>query len=72
MPMGMRFIFRLLLGPLVVAMFAGIRLEPYGLMTSAAGAYLTFTVAQAAIVAWGRYQLRLARRRAAARRQPTR
>jgi len=72
MPVRMRVILRLLLGPLAVAVFVGIRLGPDGIITSAAGAYLTFMGTQAAIFVWGRYQLRLARSRAAARRQPTR
>lgn len=67
-----RVLLRLLVGPIAVAVFAGIRLAPYGAFTLAAGAYFTFTVAQGAILVWGRYQLRLARRRAAARRRLTR
>jgi hypothetical protein len=64
-----RAVLRLIVGPLAVAIFAGIRLAPYGALTAAAGVYFTFVVAQAAIVLWARYQLRRARSRAAARRR---
>lgn len=57
------------LGPFVVALLAGRQLWRYGLLTAAAGAYVTFLVAEAAIVLSGRYQLRLARRRMATRRR---
>lgn len=70
--MLVRGIFRLCVGPLAVALFAGIQLWRYGLLTAAAGAYFTFVVAEAAIVLAGRYQLRLARRRMTTRRRRAR
>lgn len=66
---AVRAILRLFLGPLAVAMFAGIQLWRYGMFAAAGGAYLVFVVAQVAIVFWGRYQLRMARRRLATRRR---
>jgi hypothetical protein len=56
-------IVRLFLGPLLVALLAGIGLWRYGVLFATVGAYLTFVATQAAVVWWSRYQLRLARRR---------
>jgi hypothetical protein len=55
-------------GPFVLALLAGIQLSGYGVLAAAAGAYVTFAVAEAGVVLWGRYQLRLARRRVATHR----
>jgi hypothetical protein len=58
--------FRLVLGPLAVAVFAGIQLAPHGRATAAFGAYLTFLACQAAVVAWTHHNLRRAHKRLAA------
>jgi hypothetical protein len=70
--MARRGLLRLIVGPVAVAIFAGIRLAPYGAVTAAAGVYFTFVVTQAATMFWGRYQLHRARGLAAARRRLTR
>jgi hypothetical protein len=56
--LAVRVIVRLFLGPLVIALLAGIQLSRYGAFTAVAGAYLTFAIAEAAVVLWGRYQVR--------------
>jgi hypothetical protein len=60
---------RLFVGPLLVVLLAAINLLPRGAPTAAVGAYVTFVCAETAVVWWARYQLRLARRRFAARRR---
>jgi hypothetical protein len=58
---------RLALGPVVgllaVSMLVAVELSRYGLLVAVAGAALVFALAEAVILAWGRYQLRSARRR---------
>jgi hypothetical protein len=63
---------RLLVGPLAVAIFAGVQLAPHGHATAAFGAYLTFLASQAAVMLWARYRLRRARKLLAASRQSRR
>jgi hypothetical protein len=60
---------RLILGPLIVAVFSGVELARYGVFTAAAAAYFVFAVTQVAVDAWNRFQLRQARRRLAFRRE---
>jgi len=55
--------FRLLVGPIVVASLAAAQLWGWGIGTVLIGAYLAFLLAVAAVCAWRRFQLRLARRR---------
>jgi hypothetical protein len=67
--MPVRVSFRLFVGALAIALLAGIQLWRYGVLAAAAGGYFTFAVGEAAVVLWGRFQLRLARRRLATRRR---
>ena len=57
---------RLFLAPLLVALLTAAELWHLGALMAAAGAYVTFVCAEAAVLFWGRYQLRLAHRRLAA------
>jgi hypothetical protein len=68
--MPLRAITRLLIGPLLVGLLAGIELRRYGVAAAAAGVYFVFVAAEATVLLWGRYQLRLARRRLPSRRRP--
>jgi hypothetical protein len=68
MSVRVRTIARAVFGPLVVAVFAGVELARFGLLTAATGAYFVFSVALVVVDLWTRWQLRLARRRRAARR----
>lgn len=53
-----------LLGPFAVAVFAGVGIAKVAGTTAAGiGAYLTLIAAEAAVVLWSRYHLRLARHR---------
>jgi hypothetical protein len=67
--MSLRLIVRLFLAPLLVALFTAAELRQFGVPTAAAGGYVAFVCAEAAVLFWGRYQLRLARRRLGARRR---
>lgn len=54
------------LGPLVLAVFAGVEIAAAeGSTAGGLGAYLTLVTAEAAIILWGHYQHRRARRRLA-------
>jgi hypothetical protein len=63
MPVCLRVLSRLVLGPLAVAVLAGVVLARFGILRAAAGAYLVFFVAHVAVRQWARLHLRLARRR---------
>lgn len=54
------------LGPFAVAVFAGVAVASAdGPTAGGIGAYLTLLTAQAAVILWGHYHLRRARRRLA-------
>jgi hypothetical protein len=63
MSVRLRAVSRLVLGPLIVAVLAGVVLARFGVFRAAVAAYLVFFVAHAAVRQWDRLQLRLARRR---------
>ena len=58
-----RLVLRLVIGPAAVASFAAVELRRDGHLAQAAGAYLAFTASIFLISAWGRWQLRLIKRR---------
>jgi hypothetical protein len=53
------------LGPVVVAVFAGVELGRYGAVIAAAAACLVFILARGAVGRWSRLRVRRARRRIA-------
>ncbi len=59
---------RLVVGPLLVAAFAGAELSRLGAFVAAAAAYFIFVIAQVAVDLWVRLQLRVAGRRYRVRR----
>lgn len=65
--MPMRAISRLVIGPLLVALLAGIELWRFGVAAAEVGGYFAFVAAEATVFLWGRFRLRLARRRLATR-----
>ena len=54
---------RLVLGPLIAAVLAGVLLAQFGVLHAAVAAYLVFFVAHVAVRQWTRVHLRLSRRR---------
>lgn len=63
----MRATSRLVIGPLLVALLAGIELWRFSVVTAVVGGYFALVVAEATVFLWGRVRLRLARRRLATR-----
>jgi hypothetical protein len=59
----LRIVVRLLVGPLLVGVFAGFEFARFGAFAAVAAGYLTFVVAQVAIDRWTRLQARRAWKR---------
>ena len=59
---------RLIIGPAVVAAFAGFELRNAGTLAAAAGAWCVFMICVFGIEAWGKLQLERSRRRLQSRR----
>jgi hypothetical protein len=56
-------LFRVVVGPLAGAAFAGVQLARFGFLASAGGAYLAFMMAEMVVGLWTRYQLEATRQR---------
>jgi len=61
-----RAVFRLVLGPLVIAGLAGFEFAGHGTTPTVLAVYLTFVAAQGTVLLWSRWRLQRARRRLAA------
>jgi len=59
---------RLIIGPALVAAFAGLELRHGGTLAALAGAWFVFMICVFGITAWGRLQLERSRRRLQSRR----